>query len=239
MENLDPAVIKNVLPNPGVFSAYGTGWKQFIKYFLELLLVISISIIVTIPSLGLYVSEFEPFLSNFISLDFIFFEIRGTAAYMLFAVAYIIFVEWPIDYGVSYTALRASRNQNVKVGNIFEVYKNFSNTVFANILTTLIIGAGFIFFIIPGIYFACKLSFVDYLIVDRKMEVVEAIKESWRLTNGYTFKIFLLGLAAFFVGILGLAFFGIGILFSIIWIRVSFAAFYHHVVTLKNSSEVT
>ena len=239
MENLDPAVKTNVPLIPGVFSAYGTGWKQFIKYFLELILIIIISFLVTIPALGLYVSEFEPLLSNFISLDFIFFEIHGTAAYMIFAVAYVILVEWPIGYGVSYTTLRAARDETVKVGNIFAVYKNFSNAVLANLLTTLIIGAGFIFLIVPGIYLVCKLSFVDYLIVDRKMEVVDAIKESWRLTNGYSFKIFLFGLAAFFVGLFGLLLFGIGLLFAIIWIRVSFAAFYHHVVTLKNSTEVT
>lgn len=226
-------------PKPGVFSSYKKGWNQFIKYFLELLLIIVISSLIFIPSAGLYASELEPFLSNIISLDFIFFEIRGTAAYILFAVIWVIFVKDPIEYGVSYTFLRAARDNKVKVGNIFEVYKNFANAVFANILTTLIIGVGIIFLIIPGIYFSCKLSFVDYLIVERKMDVFEAIKESWRLTRGYSLKIFLFGIMAFFIGLFGLLLLGVGLLFAIIWIRASFASFFADVSQLKTEESNT
>ena len=135
-------------------------------------------------------------------------------------------LEWPLEYGISYVHLKAARKEKVAVKDMFAVFNNYWNSVFANLLVAVIVGFGIVLLIIPGIVFACKLCFVPYLIVDKKMEAVDAVKESWKMTGGYSFTIFLIGFLVIFVAILGLIFFGVGIIISIIWIRLAFASVY-------------
>ena len=217
--------IPETILNP--FSYYGFAFKRMWSYFLELLLVTIVSFIISIPTFGWLDEEslkapFDPG----ITVNLVFFSFEGIAALVFILVLFILLFEWPLEYGISYVHLRAVRKEKVAVKDMFAVFNNYWNSVFANLLVAFIIGFGILLFIIPGIIFACKLCFVPYLIVDRKMEAVEAVKESWKITSGYSFTIFLIGFMAIFVGILGLIFFGIGIIISVIWIRLTFASIY-------------
>jgi len=214
---------------PGIGAAYGHGWRQMWKYFLELLLITIVSFLLTIPTLGLYEEEAEQVIGDFITIDLIFIEFQGAVAYILFALAFLILFEWPLEYGMSYGFLRSARGESLQVKDIFQVFKNYSNAVFGNILVTFIIGIGLMFLIIPGIVFACKLPFVSYLIVDKKMDAVTAVKTSWRMTHGHAWKVFWMGILAFFVALLGLLLVGVGLILSIMWIRLAFASLYHAV----------
>ena len=60
----------------------------------------------------------------------------------------------------------------------------------------VIVSLGTVLFIIPGIYLACRLSFTTFLVTDRKMEAIEAVKESWRLTDGHCWTVLLIALVA-------------------------------------------
>lgn len=88
---------------------------------------------------------------------------------------------------------------------------------------------------IPGIIFACKLAFTPYLVVDRKMEAIAAIKESWRMTNGHALEVFLIGLLAIPIVIAGLIVFGVGVIISIMWICLALATLYHAVSTTSKA----
>ena len=104
-----------------------------------------------------------------------------------------------------------------------------SNAVLANLLVGVIVIIGFALLIVPGIIFACKLAFTPYLVVDRKMAVIEAVKESWRMTGGHSWKVFLIGLLGIPVCIAGLICLGVGVIISIMWITLAFASLYHAV----------
>jgi len=75
----------------------------------------------------------------------------------------------------------------------------------------LIVFLGFLFFIIPGIYFIFKYYFATYFMVDKNVGIRESLKMSAELTKGVKFKllglslvsagVILLGLLAFFVGV--------------------------------------
>ncbi len=93
----------------------------------------------------------------------------------------------------------------------------------------MIIMIGIMVLIIPGIVFACKLAFVPYLVVDKQMDAVSAVKESWRMTRGHAFSIFLIGFLAIFISLAGLIAFVVGIIIAIIWVRLATAALYHAV----------
>ena len=214
----------NIANNP--FSYYGFAWRRMWKYFLELLLVAIVSFLIFIPSGILFDNESHFFLNNAVKIDLIFISFEGTAAYFFFALVFVLLLQWPLEYGISYVHLKAVRDEKIIVKDMFAFVDNYWNSVFANLLVAIIIGFGIVFFIIPGIVFACKLAFVPYLIVDKKMEAVEAVKESWNMTNGYGVVIFLTGFLVIFVGLLGLLFLGVGIIISIIWIKLAFAAIY-------------
>lgn len=86
-------------------------------------------------------------------------------------------------------------------------YWNFLST---GILSFIIIFIGFIFLIVPGLYFAGRLMFASYIALEKNQNAVDSIKESWDITKGYSWKIFgkafiiglfiLAGFIALFVG---------------------------------------
>ena len=122
---------------------------------------------------------------------------------------------------------------------ILEVKNNYLNVIFANVLVAVIITIGFMLLIIPGIIFACKLAFVPYLVVEDKLDAVEAIKKSWTMTRDHAFTIFIIGFIAFFLAIAGLIVFIVGILIAVIWIRLAFATLYHSVKMLETKPTAT
>ncbi len=198
---------------PGVGSSYKNGWGKLWKYFLELFLIGIIGFVIGIPSaIGGW------------SGDAAAVTILG-----ILGIAYSILIVNPVEYGVTFAYLKAARGDKLEIKNMFEAFRNYWNAVLANLLVGVIVFIGLILLIIPGIIFACKLVFTPYLVVDRKMQVIEAVKESWRMTNGHAWKVFLIGLLAIPISIAGLLCFGVGIIVSIMWIRLAVASLYHSV----------
>jgi uncharacterized membrane protein len=69
--------------------------------------------------------------------------------------------------------------------------------------------------------------------MDKKMDAITAVEESWRLTKGYGWTIFAMGLVSFFIILFGLLMLIIGIFPAIMWVSGSFAALYNDVLTVK------
>ena len=149
---------------------------------------------------------------------------------VMFGIAYGVFVAGPISYGAIWVFLKAVRGERIEIRDIFVVFqKNYWNAVIANIVVGVIVGLGIVMLIVPGIIFACRLAFVPFLVVDREMDVMDALRVSWDMTRGYGWQIFFMGFLAFFVFIGGIICLGVGIFISIMWISAAFAAIYHAV----------
>jgi uncharacterized membrane protein len=66
----------------------------------------------------------------------------------------------------------------------------YLNYLIAYVLVSLIVGIGLLLFIIPGLILAVMLNLTLYLVIDKKMGPIEAIKESIARTKGHKGDIF-------------------------------------------------
>ena len=70
-------------------------------------------------------------------------------------------------------------------------------------LVGFIVLVGLLLLVVPGVIAILGLMFTSYLIVDRGMGPIEAIKESWRMTKGHKGTLFLFTLTLLGLNILG------------------------------------
>lgn len=70
------------------------------------------------------------------------------------------------------------------IEDLFKNYRLFPNFLIGTIIYGLMVAIGFVLFIIPGIYISLKYLFYGYLIVDRGLGPIEALKECGRMTDG-------------------------------------------------------
>lgn len=198
-----------------VHGSYSYGWQQMWKYFLYLFLVAVVIAFAEAP-----MSALKDINKEDISAGFIALQIVGAAYWLLILPV--------LKFGADLMFLKSIRNQSYKIQEMFHGFqKNYLNITLANLLTVAIIGLGIIFFIVPGIIFACRLAFVSYLVMDKNLEPVAAVEKSWEMTRGYGWKIFWLGMLAIPIVIGGLICLFVGVFFAIIWISAAFAAMYY------------
>ena len=90
---------------------------------------------------------------------------------------------------------------------------------------------GFILLIIPAFIFAVMFSMATYLVIDKNLSPVEAMKESRRITNGHKWDLVVLSLLLLLVNILGLLALVVGLLVSLPVSSLAVAHAYRTLVT--------
>jgi uncharacterized membrane protein len=93
---------------------------------------------------------------------------------------------------------------------LFTQFKYYWRVLLATLLLGLIVGVGFIFLIVPGIYLALKYQFTIYLIIDKNLGIMEAMNESSKMTDGVKMSLFMFGLMLIGVMLLGVICLGVG-----------------------------
>jgi len=205
-------------PKATAFGSFGFGWQQLWKYFLHLFLVGVIVWVANVPAQGMAGHhEAAPDTAGFAFLS------------LLFA-AYGLLVLPVVNYGGSWLYLRYMRDERPNVADVFAGFKKgYLNIVLANLLVFAICGIGLLLLIVPGIIFACRLSFVPYLVMDKGLEPVAAIEKSWFMTRGHGWRIFGMYLLSILMFLVGLLLVLVGALFALLWIGTAFASLYHAV----------
>ena len=105
--------------------------------------------------------------------------------------------------------------------------KIFVNYIIASIATGVVVIVGLILLVIPGIYLAIRLQFYKFLIVDKgDIGPIESLKESWKMTKGYAWNLFLFLILIALLNILGVILFGVGLFVTIPISLLSYAILY-------------
>ena len=199
---------------------YSKGWNLAFAAFVELIVVTLVYAVIQIPT-GVFQMKTDHF-------EWVMVPIA------MFGIAYAVFIAGPIGMSADWVFLKAVRREKIEIKDMFSVFeRNYWNAVIAGLVKGIIIFIGFCMLIIPGIIFACRLAFVNYLIVDEKMEALEALKASWAMTKGHGWTIFGMALLAFLIIIAGLLVLFVGVFISAMWITASFAILYHSVYVKK------
>ncbi len=206
--------------NTSAGDNYSKGWKLSFTVFIELIVVTLIYSVIQIPT-GVLQNKTDHFEWFMIPIA-------------LLGIAYAVFIAGPIGMSADWVFLKVVRREKIEIKDMFSVFeRNYWNAVIAGLVKTLIIVLGFFMLIVPGIIFACRLAFVNYLIIDEKMEALEALKASWAMTKGHGWTIFGMALLAFLIVIAGLLVLFFGVFISVMWITASFAVLYHSVYVKK------
>jgi hypothetical protein len=94
-------------------------------------------------------------------------------------------------------------------------YKPIVRYVLASIITGIVVILGLVLLIIPGVILAIRLQYTTYLIVDKNLGPIEAIKKSWSVTRGNTWNLFFFGILLGLINILGVVCLLVGLFITI------------------------
>lgn len=120
-----------------------------------------------------------------------------------------------IGMGSTLILLRIYDQVETDYTDLLEPIRLFWKYLVATLLVLLVTVFGLLLFIVPGIIAGIALLFVTYLVIDRDLGPVEAMKESLRITNGHRWNIVLFLLLILALNIVGALFLGIGLLITV------------------------
>jgi len=121
----------------------------------------------------------------------------------------------PIMAGIMMMAIKHSRGETVDFKSVFDYFHLTGKLALAGVIIYVLTVIGFLLFIIPGIYVSVAYAFTIPLIVDKNMDVWEAMELSRKTVTKHWFKVAgLMGLLSIimFIGAIPL---GIGLVWAI------------------------
>jgi len=129
-------------------------------------------------------------------------QAKTPALSFVFAIISVL-LQFIISIGLIKISLKLCDSQKPKVSDLFSGYPLFLNYLIVSIVYGLIVMAGFILLIVPGIIWAIKYQFAQYLVIDKGYKPIEAIKKSGQITKDAKWSLLLLGLLSGLINVLG------------------------------------
>ncbi|GEM_PF-916042 len=134
-----------------------------------------------------------------------------------------ILIVW-LGIGTVRIALDFCDNKKPRVRDLFDFSFLFFRSMWAWILYAFAVIGGLVLFIVPGIIMILRLGFFQYLIVDKNLRALDALKMNFVMTRGLTWNLlgfwFILG----FLNLLGLLCFIVGLVWTVpvTWLAMAF-----------------
>lgn len=142
-----------------------------------------------------------------------------------------------LSLGIIKISLLLNDTRKADYASLFLQGKKLINFIVASILYGLIVLAGLILLIVPGLIWAFKYSFYAYFIVDENAGPIESLKKSSRLTKGAIIKLMFFGLAQAGVFILGVLALVVGLLWAYPVVGIAEAHVYRKLLSQMKPAE--
>jgi hypothetical protein len=242
---------RNYRLKPTFGDSFGTGFQVMLDNFLRLLLVVFVLAILTAPfrmfnyNFHLHDLPGKPWeWGEWFSHDFTRLFAIGALGMIgvflgLIALCYAFLAAPVVSYGGDMIFVQAVRRIKPDFEYLIKgFWQNYLHIILANLLVTALVILGLFALIIPGIIIACRLVFVSYIVMDKKLDPIEAVELSWKLTRGHGWTIFLMGFVSFFIILFGVCMLIVGVFPAIMWVMSSFASLYQSVLIEKEKPAV-
>lgn len=131
-----------------------------------------------------------------------------------------------LNLGIVYMGIRAADGYTVHVSDLFARFRYFFYHFIGQILYFLIVLAGLILLIVPGVIWGLRYSLYPYFIADKKVGPVQALKMSAEATQGAKWDLFKFMLIAILIGLAGVLALAIGLFVAMPVITIAMAAIY-------------
>jgi len=132
-----------------------------------------------------------------------FFDSSGNNLLVfVFSVASLL-IGFLISIGLIYITLKIYDENKATYKDLLEPAPLLWRFIGASVVYLLIVIAGLILLIVPGIIWAIKYKFYKYALIDEKLGVMDSIRKSGDITNGEKWHIFLFGLVLGLLNLLG------------------------------------
>lgn len=141
------------------------------------------------------------------------FQVMGPLAIGMFTLSWAVnlVVSSFVIAGIMTFSLKVAKGMPYTFSDLFSGAPFFVSILAANFISMVGISIGLAFLIVPGVILMIGLSMTIPLIVDRGLGPIDALTESWRLTDGNRANIFIFGLIAFGLAVAGVCACGIGL----------------------------
>ena len=196
-----------------ISEAVQFGWdttKSNIGFFIGLLIVMGL--IEYVPDIiAVIIEEDAPILSIIIQI----------ASFVLSMI---------IVMGLIKICLRFCDGEKGEFSDLFSCYPLFFKYLIGSILYGLIVVVGLILLIIPGIIWAIKFQFFDYLIVDKGLGPIDALEKSSEITRGVKWDLFLFAILLGIINLMGLLCLLVGLFVTIPITMVAMAFVYRELL---------
>ncbi len=168
------------------------------------------------------------------------FEVISIVVQVLPKIGWIasLIITGPMTLGFVMFFLAISRNQEVKMEQIFKGFSNFAQALAAYLLMMVFVILWALLLIIPGIIAALSYAMTFYIMADdNSLGAMAAIAKSKQMMKGNKWKLFCLHLRFIGWSLLAILTLGVGFLWLIPYMQVSIAKFYDDIKEGSTVSE--
>jgi hypothetical protein len=142
-----------------------------------------------------------------------FFAMKGNLFQMTFSVVQMLIYSY-ITLGLTNICFKVIDRKPISVADLFNRTDLFLNYLLCALLFGIVLALGYIALIIPGIIFTVKFLFSSYLVVDKEIGPVDAMKRSWEITNHCSWRVLGLLLVLVLINLVAIVLFLIPYLFT-------------------------
>ncbi|MFM2414903.1 MAG: hypothetical protein RI911_596 [Candidatus Parcubacteria bacterium] len=193
-------------------EAFTTGWETFIKHW-QLFLVLHAA-----TSCLLLVADWC-----------VAGTLEGTLP-RLIATVLDLGLKLIIGLGLLFVYLRVHDGEHTEPLDIFDPLPLFWGYAGVMVLYIIAVGVGLVALVVPGIIIAAGWALAQYIVIETDKNPIDALKESWKLTNGHKRTIILFGAITFIINFIGFLLFGLGLLVTLPVTGVAYAHMYRYFV---------
>lgn len=141
----------------------------------------------------------------------------------------------PLYAGYAIVAFRLGAGKPLLFSDFFRGFNYFLPLLLAGLASGMLVAAGMILLLLPGIYLAVGYFLTTFLVIDYRMEFWQAMETSRKIVTSSWFSFFGFSLLLFLLNLAGLLLLGVGLLVSLPVTSCAAAMAYRRVVGLHST----